>query len=615
MIVPMKKVSVITLEKHRETVTTELRELGLLHIHTRGESTETLAALNGKRDRLQRTLLLLPESEDTEKNKTETDDYSLTRMLEAADEIHTLEEEAKSLRDDLEKLAREESRFKLWGDFDPSDIASLNEKGVDIRLYSLPPEDVKKYFQGKTMFTVRRSKTLIHLAVVYQEGEESPPVPEEPLPEESLTVIKKRIEKKLLRLDEIEMDFVKFSAERNNFEKALDEIDEQIEYEEVKSGLTQEGSLAYISGFVPSDSVDDVYSHAREGGWGVLIRDPEPEEAVPTKVKNPRWIGIIQPVFSLLGITPGYRELDISFWFLSFFCVFFAMIIGDAGYGSLLFIGSILPAVKSKKKASRVPDGIVLIMVLSAFTIVWGAITGNWFGIESLVQGNTFFAKLVIPSLSTYNPESAQLVKQICFILGTLHLSVAHIWNFINELNSRPKIKAFAQLGWLSAVLGLYYLVLNLVLDAEKFPLPDYALYMILGGIIVVFLFSQQEGNFFKGIGKGLANFIPTALDGVGAFSDIISYIRLFAVGLASLEIAKSFNGMAESLGGGAVGIIGGIIILSLGHSLNLAMGALSVIVHGVRLNMLEFSGHLGMEWTGFAYSPFKKHGVGEDAN
>ena len=89
---------------------------------------------------------------------------------------------------------------------------------------------------------------------------------------------------------------------------------------------------------------------------------------------------------------------------------------------------------------------------------------------------------------------------------------------------------------------------------------------------------------------------------------DIISYIRLFAVGLATVEIAKSFNGMAADMGSSVVGIVGAIIILALGHSLNLAMGALSVVVHGVRLNMLEFSGHLGMEWTGVEYNPLRKH-------
>jgi V/A-type H+-transporting ATPase subunit I len=153
--------------------------------------------------------------------------------------------------------------------------------------------------------------------------------------------------------------------------------------------------------------------------------------------------------------------------------------------------------------------------------------------------------------------------------------------------------------------------VLQIVLGVEG--IPTFALYLMGGGLAAVFLFSyQEEGrNFFIGVLKALANFITVFLDGVSAFSDIISYIRLYAVGLASLRIAESFNSMATGVAEGVDGI-GGIVamvlILFLGHSLNLAMAALSVVVHGVRLNMLEFSGHLGMEWTGVPYTPFQKH-------
>ena len=111
----------------------------------------------------------------------------------------------------------------------------------------------------------------------------------------------------------------------------------------------------------------------------------------------------------------------------------------------------------------------------------------------------------------------------------------------------------------------------------------------------------------FAALAMGVANLLTTFLSSISAFSDIISYIRLFAVGLAGIEISKSFNAIAAGFGSGPLGIIVGLLILLLGHSLNMAMGALSVVVHGVRLNMLEFSGHLGMEWSGKPYKPFKE--------
>ena len=174
------------------------------------------------------------------------------------------------------------------------------------------------------------------------------------------------------------------------------------------------------------------------------------------------------------------------------------------------------------------------------------------------------------------------------------------------DVKKKPVIKAFAQPGWLAMIIGLYFLVLNLVLGADNFPLPDFALYLIFAGLGFVVVFSEQDGRFFKGLLRGISSLLTTFLDSISAFSDIISYIRLFAVGLATVAVASSFNSMAAGMGSGVVGIIAAIFILAIGHTLNIAMVALSVVVHGIRLNVLEFSGHLGMEWTGINYNPFR---------
>ena len=126
--------------------------------------------------------------------------------------------------------------------------------------------------------------------------------------------------------------------------------------------------------------------------------------------------------------------------------------------------------------------------------------------------------------------------------------------------------------------------------------------------MLVIVIFSQQDGvTFGKGILRGLQSLFNTFLEGISAFADIISYLRLFAVGLASVEIARSFNQLAFSIAESSVGWAGVIAVLIIGHTLNIALGALALIVHGVRLNMLEFSSHLGVEWSGEHYRPFKK--------
>jgi V/A-type H+-transporting ATPase subunit I len=245
-------------------------------------------------------------------------------------------------------------------------------------------------------------------------------------------------------------------------------------------------------------------------------------------------------------------------------------------------------------------------MLMSVGTVVWGALTGTWFGSATLAS-LPWLSWMTIPAISSFDPRSSETIKYICFITGTIHISIAHLWNFIRQARQKPFIRALAQWGWLFLVLGLYYLVLSLVLSRERFPLPASAAWLIGTGLVMIIVFSRQEGRFFHGIAMGAANLLSTFLSGISAFSDIISYIRLFAVGLATVEIAKSFNAMAAGMAHDALGILLASVVLLLGHSLNLAMGALSVIVHGVRLNMLEFSGHLGMEWTGRPYKPFKE--------
>ena len=182
---------------------------------------------------------------------------------------------------------------------------------------------------------------------------------------------------------------------------------------------------------------------------------------------------------------------------------------------------------------------------MSFFTVVWGAITGTWFGSETIAE-IPFFNMLIIEKIASFSDNlNVQYIKRLTFIIGTIHLSIAHIWNFINLIREKLVLKAISQLGWLSMVLGLYFLVLDFVLSTVLFPMPPYGWNMILGGLATVVVFGEQDGNFFKGLLKGVSGLMITFLDTIGAFSDIISYIRLFAVGLATVAVASSFNTMA----------------------------------------------------------------------
>ncbi|MGI6543103.1 MAG: V-type ATP synthase subunit I [Limnochordia bacterium] len=611
MIVPMKKATLLVLSKHTQAATERLQELGVLHpVVTQTESVD-LEVLRRKLQQVEQALRVLPQG----KIRPPRVVLAETEAEELCERIVQLVDNAKWLQDERERLEREEARIAGWGDFDLSLLHDLQQRGLTISLIRLSVDAWKKLRKAQPelpVFSVQTTKTLVYAVLVGEiprADSEEPDVAleEEPLPEQSLGQLRRAISRVQRQHDDVIAQLEAMTAERDQLHEYRTRILDGIEFGEVEASLEEHGAVAVITGYLPAEKADQFKSNVAQYKWGLILSDPGPDDEVPTLIRNKAPIRIIQPLMDLLGVIPGYREHDISLWFLLFFAIFFAMIIGDAGYGSLMLLASVYFGTKQKKQQGAVYDGIILLGLLSGATVVWGAITGNWFGLEAMAE-LPGFRSLVIPALNTYAPHSAATVQKICFVIGTIHITLAHLLSFIRLMRER-NMQAFAQLGWMSTVLGLYYLVLNLVISNTRYPVPNFAVPMIVVGMVLVFIFQNQEGTgFFRGVLSSLGSFIPTILSGVSSFSDIISYIRLFAVGLAGLEIANSFNEMAVGfMQSGVVGTLLGVLIIVAGHSLNIAMAALSVVVHGVRLNMLEFSNHLGNEWAGFAYRPFAK--------
>jgi V/A-type H+-transporting ATPase subunit I len=296
-----------------------------------------------------------------------------------------------------------------------------------------------------------------------------------------------------------------------------------------------------------------------------------------------------------MNTIPGYKEYDISFWFLMFFSLFFAMLIGDAGYGLLFMILALFARIKLKTVDKRI---FFLIYTLSFATVIWGAITGTWFGAEG-IAGMPFLNTLVIERIDSFVAGNQNFMIYICFMIGVIHLSIAH---FIRAFRIINTFKALAEAGWILVLWGLFFAAGTLVLDK---PFPEFGGYFLAAGVALVILFSNPQKNVIKGILVSLAS---APLKIVSSFSDVVSYLRLFAVGYASLILANTFNNMAIEVGfNNVLSGLGSAFIMFFGHTLNIMLGLMAVIVHGIRLNMLEFSGQMGMEWSGREYNPFRE--------
>jgi V/A-type H+-transporting ATPase subunit I len=629
----MKKVAILALEKDITSSLTQLRALGVLHIEKKEVFSESLGKSLEEKSRLEKArqtiLNFAPKKKETWQKEGEIPE-------DPAGAVLSLAEKRKQAEEQMAKNAREIMRIAGWGDFDPEGFAEISERCGKLYPYELSDKAYAKIGHEAKLILLKKAKARVYCLSV-----EEPLAGETPfvLPKESLGSLRNENAK----LERIIAETAEELAAKTILLPAIDdkilEEEGKIEYETAKAGreIVGEGEktdfpIALLQGYAPETALEKLTQGAREAGWALSLVDPGEGDRPPTLTKNNKFVEIIKPLFGFIGTVPGYQEYDISPSFLIFFSIFFAMIFGDAAYGTILLAVTLLAGFLAKAKTGKFPVAAQLFTLLSCTTILWGAINGSWFAAPyEKLPG--FLQALVIPQFRNGGPlfldffrnllglekgyqpaDAAQWnVQFLCFSLGMVQLLYSHIKNIKRLLKSDTRLVALSQLGWLVMMTGLYFLVLSMLLKVQR---PGFTVPLILIGIGLYFVFANQTGgNPLANVGKSFANFLPTFLNAVGSFADIISYIRLFAVGLAGTKIAQSFNAMSgigavtgggASAGSFALKLAAAVFILAFGHGLNMMMNALSVIVHGVRLNLLEYAGnHLGMEWSGYAYKPF----------
>ena len=600
MIEKMKKVIVVAPAERKSEMINGIRDLGVIHI---SETAAPNSELSDRLVQLNSIKSVLSEQPKVEQKPVITG--------AAFDSLHqklvSSVEELKILSDEIVKLDQECERISKWGSFDPNELAQLSSIGLDFSFYLIGkkefaslPEDCR-YIQLQSIDKQIAIAVLGNLPQEYNGNRFS-------VPQRSLDQLRSDAAQKRAKIDEIKKLLSSSAAMISSYDKAITRITDEIIFNSVSDAAGAQDGLSLLSGFIPQSDLESFKKAAKSNCWAYALDDPAEEDPVPTKVTFNKVTRMMKPVFDMLGTVPGYREYDISMWFMLFFSLFFAMIIGDAAYGMIFLAVAVVLNIKMKK----VNNIILLLYVTSIATVVWGALTGTWFGSEAAMKV-PLLRSLVIPSIANYPQyfglESTSVqnsVMKFCFSIGAVQLSLACVMNVVRKW--KEKSLAFvADFAWLAMIISIYFLALMLVIGATINVKLVFAI--VIGGLVTVILFGAQEPgkSFGKGVKAGLGGAFTTFLDTISAFGNVMSYIRLFAVGMASLAISQSFNGMASSMLKGFA-LPAGILVLVIGHGLNLIMGLLSVVVHGVRLNLLEFSGQLGMEWAGIPYEPFKKN-------
>ena len=364
-----------------------------------------------------------------------------------------------------------------------------------------------------------------------------------------------------------------------------------------RSALAGEHLYA-VQGWAPADQADSIAAGLASHGVDAAVQamDPGPEDAPPTQLRPAWWARPMLGLFNILGTVPGYGEFDVTAMFMIFLPIFSAILISDTGYGLLYTVLPLIYYRKLVKAGAR--DLAHLIITIGVCSIVWGLLTGAFFGMD-ITQWPGVRAVMPHPIISvSMEKESMAFLMWLSVTIGAIHLTLAHLWR---AKAAFPNLTFLSEVGWSIWFWGIYGFVKTLLLKepptiTEFLTKSPLAYCGYFGGALAI-LFAAPSRNPLKMIGLGLANF---PLSAIGSLGDTFSYLRLMAIGLAGGVLATAFNDMS-----GKLPIFAMIPIVIAGHALNVSLSIISLFAHGVRLNMLEFSNNLGMQWSGYLYEPF----------
>ncbi len=581
MIVPMSKVYIVTQSYNHARLLEVLAGLGVVHV----EPVEPEKAVAAEQtvntlSTLDRAIQILRTIEPS----GETPEIS---PIEAAKETIHIHKTMADEKDRLAALHRMADQLKIWGNVELRQLERLRSDGLKIRFFSVSKKDLPGLEAECIEVVAEQSGQNVLIAVIDRTGQFQIPegAKEIPWPSMDLPMVKReaaRIDASLKkhheRLSELAHLIEAMQKQRRDYQTKADFSVVQ------RSGLSSDALFA-LQGWVPARKSESLSEHLREQNItaAVEVLPVGQDEEPPTLIEYPGWVKPIKGLFDMLGTVAGYREFDVSVPFMLALPIFAAMLIGDGGYGAVLFFGLLLGYKKLSPILGR--EFTKLMIIVGAVALVWGFLCGNFFG-KVLYKP---------PILVDMSDKSRFLLMEISFTMGAIHLSVAQL---LQAFKFFPDLRFLGKIGWAIFIWGMFGVVRMFVLSASIAWSTPWPYFLIVGASLAI-LFNSPSKNIFKMLLLGVANF-PLSM--LGTFSDIISYVRLMAVGLASGVLAASFNDLALNSGSWLIAAP----TLIFGHSLNLGLAMIAFFAHGVRLNMLEFSNNLGMQWIGYSYKPFK---------
>jgi len=593
-IVELEKLTVYGASWQRPAVLEGLQRLGCMHLISLQEGDFQPPQLVAKEAR--EALKYLESCPDQRLPAASSAKFDLDEVVRETLEIRERRDELNIERDQLLSAIE---KLEPWGDFS---LPEKRENGAqEFWFYVIPRHLVDELPDDLIWSQVAEDNRSAYVVVLAAEPPADLQFRPVELDRRPLSVLRSRLEGVEEELEETHWRRTALTRWRDILQADLDEADDKAAQSAAAAGILDDQQVFALQGWVPEQAIEDVRRFADEHQLAITIDPVTPEETPPTLLKNPERVAGAEGCVTFY-ITPGYHSWDPTTIVYFSFSLFFAMIIADAGYGLimagiLLFAWRKMGDSESGRRMRNLLAGIV------SFTVIYGVLVGSYCGVEPPPGTILDAVRIRIDGKPMMSNQTAMMA--IAVTIGVLHLTMA---NVISAWRARKSLRCLGHLGWALIIVGGFLAGAGAMGGIE--PLSRIGLPMVITGALGGLFFSsdrREEGWSVMGLLRRLLDGVMQFANLSKAFGDSLSYLRLFALGLASAQLAVTFNGLAAgAFQQGGVGVLLALLILAVGHGINFLLGLMGGVVHGLRLNCIEFF-NWSLTEEGQAFQPFAR--------
>lgn len=611
MITKMKKYDFLVYHAQYDDFLEKLREIGVLHIATlenNDKSCELLVEKFNLKKRIENNIDILYNKLDKNISLSQTSIHDFDEGMDLLAKSEALLSQLEQAKQALTIAEKEYERISAWGNFSIDQLKKIEETGYYVKLFTCPTRMYKPEWEEQfNAFVINELNNTTYFVTLTNDEKIEIEAEQFDINNSDSTIATANYEE-AKKLYNTQFEEIKEFAVNNinNLKYLSLLITEIIDIDKVKLNTIKaaDDTVMVLEGYCPIDTESTLLDFLQKNDIYYEVNDPKAEDNVPIKLRNNRFTKLFEPLTGMYGL-PNYNEFDPTPILGPFFLLFFAMCMGDAGYGLILILFGI--GVITKKIKIEMFEGLgPIITVLGVGTTVIGFFLGTFFGIDlSTVSWLPDSVKGILLKGELMGFD-IQMVAAI--IIGIFHICLAMVVKAICYTKQSGIMNNLSTWGWLILILGGIITAILAISNAISIEATKYMIIAI--GIISalgIFIFNNIKRNPLINIGAGLWDTYNMI---TGILSDVLSYIRLYALGLAGAMLGQAFNQLGFMvLGDDPIFIqyLPFIIIVLIGHTLNIALSSLSAFVHPLRLTFVEYFKNLGYEGKGEKYSPLSK--------